>query len=616
MRHRFFFLRLAALLLCSLIVAPALAQPPALMHYQGRLTNNSGGPITSAQTVYFSIWRGGSATTANSGTQLFRERQAISPDANGVFEALIGSGTAELNTLKPTDFFTSQTLHLQVAVGTAGNVLLPRALLTSVGYAFIADNAVGNITPRSVSIRGYGQVIDSSGNWTGKPIGGGGGGIPGSPIITSVADATGGLLVVGDLVQLGGSNLGNAEVLIGGLPAPLKARSSSQIVCQVPAGTPMGLNPVTVVLNKSGVVASLTVATVNVHRLLVWVGPGPQPQVVIFDALDQVKLAELSPGVNLGTDNNIPTLQMAFANEGSLALIPSNASGGLLVGIDLTRNPLSSGVFTISTGLSRITAVAVSPDNQTAVLSDYNQNRVVAAGLQQHFPPYSASGLLTNYVILQPPVGNGFQQPRGSLFVSDALFILASAGNGFLWALRRDPGTEFFFFYRRVDPNHTNVINQLAAGVQPFALRLAPDRTRLLALNRGASNLLNILVAPEGFSARAAAAQAVGANAWQVDIAADNQTVLVADSAEDLLHVVNCVGPALTLAGDLEGPADLVTDQQIVAIEPVEGRLVAVGTDNSSLIFYERTGGTLFPFAVLAVTPNLNRVTYELEFQP
>ncbi|MBI4703464.1 MAG: hypothetical protein HY744_20325 [Deltaproteobacteria bacterium] len=49
--------------------------------------------------------------------------------------------------------------------------MAPRAEIDSVPYALVAQNAIGDITPNSVSIPDYGPVINSSGKWVGDPSG-------------------------------------------------------------------------------------------------------------------------------------------------------------------------------------------------------------------------------------------------------------------------------------------------------------------------------------------------------------------------------------------------------------------------------------------------------------
>ncbi len=62
---------------------------------------------------------------------------------------------------------SSTTRYLGVSVD--GAELLPRVQLASVPYALQAQNAVGDIHPRSISVGGQ-QVIDENGNWVGPQV--------------------------------------------------------------------------------------------------------------------------------------------------------------------------------------------------------------------------------------------------------------------------------------------------------------------------------------------------------------------------------------------------------------------------------------------------------------
>src|SRR5689334_16379108 len=126
-KQRTIFLFLAFALICLNVPA----QPPALMNYQGRLTDANGNPLTGSQTVYFSLWQEGAATAAgNTGdvnqTRFYSEQAAVQPDNNGVFDHQIGTGTNQSGQLTPDQFNTTKPVFLQVAVGSTGNVLLPR----------------------------------------------------------------------------------------------------------------------------------------------------------------------------------------------------------------------------------------------------------------------------------------------------------------------------------------------------------------------------------------------------------------------------------------------------------------------------------------------------------
>lgn len=597
-----------ALFAWILLAAAAGAQPPALMHYQGRLTNSSGTPIATAQTVYFSLWVGGSATVAGSGTQKYREHATITPSATGIFEHLIGSGTADLLTLNPADFNTATPIYLQVEVGSPGPALLPRAQMTSVGYAFIAARSVNATTAtyaNSAVIATTANYATTAGSATNS----------GTPHVTSVTDKTGGNVVIGDLLQISGTGLAGAKVMIGGKSAPIASASDTTLVCQVPAGTPMGYNPVAVI-DAANTLASVTVAHVNVHRLLVWVSVGTNPQIIVADALTRQSVAQFT--VSMGTDSAIPHLQMAFANEGSLAIVPSNYNGSIYA-IDLTANPPA--LVTANCGAIRANAVAVSPDNYLATVSDPNGNRLLLAQLTKSVPPYAASpfGSFSTFSPTSAATPYTLSAPRGAAFIGNSLLMVCSTGNNRLYAFRRTAGTSTFSFYNQqnlASPN-ANIVNMLTtAGASPFAIYPSRDLTRIEVLTRATNNLEQYYVAPEGFG-DLGDSLTVGNNAWGVAASADGNTLFVADSAKDLLHQLNATTSPV-LIGDMENvfdPSSTFYDYQLAALEPVDGRQLAVGTDNYKLYFLTRDGGTLAPLATLTASGSY-RMTYELQYQP
>jgi hypothetical protein len=115
----------------------AFAQPnsPAdYLTYQGQLTL-SGSPVTSATSFNFSIYT--SSTLSTNAYKVYCETQTITPDSNGIFTALIGSGTACTGTswsglTWPPTFSSSSPYYLNIIVGSTA--LTPRTDLTAAPY--------------------------------------------------------------------------------------------------------------------------------------------------------------------------------------------------------------------------------------------------------------------------------------------------------------------------------------------------------------------------------------------------------------------------------------------------------------------------------------------------
>ncbi|MFB0519583.1 MAG: hypothetical protein ACETWC_09935, partial [Acidobacteriota bacterium] len=130
---------------CFLTVV-ILAQVPQLLNYQGRLTDDKGIPIITTTTLMFSLHQGGDAATAGSGTLCYQEDASVTPDINGVFSHLIGTGTVISGALDATVFQTAEPVFLEITIDPAGanETLLPRKQIVTVGYSFkseLADDA-------------------------------------------------------------------------------------------------------------------------------------------------------------------------------------------------------------------------------------------------------------------------------------------------------------------------------------------------------------------------------------------------------------------------------------------------------------------------------------------
>lgn len=106
--------------LCS----AAMATVPAVIPYQGNLTNASGTPISGSQSIVFSLF-----TTLVGGAAVYTETQPTVAVANGLFSVDIGSVTT-----LPASIFTGGDLFLEIKVGTDA-AMTPRQRLGTVAYA-------------------------------------------------------------------------------------------------------------------------------------------------------------------------------------------------------------------------------------------------------------------------------------------------------------------------------------------------------------------------------------------------------------------------------------------------------------------------------------------------
>src|ERR1700722_9525877 len=141
----------------------ARAAVPTFLTEQGRLFDNMGNPSTGTVSLTFNAY-----TSATGGTSLWTEVQSIPLDS-GYFSAILGEVTP-----LPAGFFEAQaaagsTVYLGITVNTDAE-MTPRQPIQSVPYALVANNAVGDITPNTVSVAGM-KVIDNTGKWVGPSSG-------------------------------------------------------------------------------------------------------------------------------------------------------------------------------------------------------------------------------------------------------------------------------------------------------------------------------------------------------------------------------------------------------------------------------------------------------------
>ena len=130
-----------AITLCSAQLAQA--QIPHLISYQGRLTDNSGTPITGSRNMTFRIW-----DAKTGGSKLWEDTYSVTID-EGIFEVLLGSGSQAL------DREFDKPYYLEIVVD--GEVMSERQQLASSGYAYRAkkadeaDHAIEAVNAETVS---------------------------------------------------------------------------------------------------------------------------------------------------------------------------------------------------------------------------------------------------------------------------------------------------------------------------------------------------------------------------------------------------------------------------------------------------------------------------------
>lgn len=134
----------------------ANAGVPQMINYQGTLTNPSGTEVPNGNyNIEFKIYNvpsGGAALWS----EVWNSTTTQVPVVNGIFNVMLG-----FQTPLPESFFANNpTTYLGMKVGT-DTELLPRQLITSVGYAFSAGNGV----PRGGVIMWSGAVAQIPAGW-------------------------------------------------------------------------------------------------------------------------------------------------------------------------------------------------------------------------------------------------------------------------------------------------------------------------------------------------------------------------------------------------------------------------------------------------------------------
>lgn len=135
------------ILLFFLMVFSLSAQAQtSLLTYEGVLTDSTGNPITTAQTVTFEILYAGSCVA-------YSETQSITPGAQGEFSVVVGSGTRTDSTGNTADRIFASTGNINCdGAGSTGVVgFATRDLRITVGATVLTPNVVINNIPFAIN---------------------------------------------------------------------------------------------------------------------------------------------------------------------------------------------------------------------------------------------------------------------------------------------------------------------------------------------------------------------------------------------------------------------------------------------------------------------------------
>jgi hypothetical protein len=141
---------------------------PQKINYQGTLSDSGGTPVDGSVAMVFSIYN-----SASGGTALWTETQSVSVN-NGIYNVNLGD-------VNPISLPFDTQYYLGVRVGSDGE-MTPRQILTSVGYAFMAQEAYSASDLSCVGCVSQSELNFTPGTITGVTAGTGltGGGTSGS----------------------------------------------------------------------------------------------------------------------------------------------------------------------------------------------------------------------------------------------------------------------------------------------------------------------------------------------------------------------------------------------------------------------------------------------------
>lgn len=158
MRRYVWGLVLAGVFATSAWSGSTSAQVPAGITQQGRLLDSDGSPVQGTVQMEFTIYD--DPTASDVSNVLWSDTFEVTLD-EGYFSLRLGDDTPF-----PATVFDGSERYLGLKIGSDAE-MSPRERITSVPYAFIANDAVGDIHPTSVTVGGT-KVIDEDGEWVGK----------------------------------------------------------------------------------------------------------------------------------------------------------------------------------------------------------------------------------------------------------------------------------------------------------------------------------------------------------------------------------------------------------------------------------------------------------------
>ena len=139
------------------LASPAYAQSvPSAINHEGLVLDFDGLPFEGDVWLRFSIY-----DAADGGDALWTEAHEVQL-LDGYYQLSLG----ELSAL--TEVFDGTERFVGISVD-GGREMEPRQKLSTVPYAFVAQNVVGDIEPKTITVGGT-LVVDDQGNWVGPAV--------------------------------------------------------------------------------------------------------------------------------------------------------------------------------------------------------------------------------------------------------------------------------------------------------------------------------------------------------------------------------------------------------------------------------------------------------------
>ncbi len=390
------------------------------------------------------------------------------------------------------------------------------------------------------------------------------------PTITSTTDVTGGVLVVGDLLDVAGTNLSKvSEVMVDGKPASIITVTDTSLRIQIPKGVRNGQDTLTLQYATSGGTAEVT-TSLEVHRLAVFVGT-LNNKIVVADTTDQ-SIVKSFDVTTIGSDY---PLVPATLNNGSLGLVATGR--GLLYWVDLTANPPSMG--SLDLGGSQLLGVAVSFGEDMAAVYDLGagnaaQGDVFAVSVQQGQPPYTSPIAAGGPKLPMP-------RPHGSTFFSSGFLAVPLEDLNELAVVQRS-GSTLTDTFARVDAGNI---------LFPTMSRLVPDGTKMLVPSWTDGQIRLYSVSGGGLAFASFVQLASMEQAVALDVDPTGAFAYVIDYSNSRVVPIQIVGTTMTLL--TPGPAPPSPILRCIAVDPVEGKYLYVGKDTASFVdIYDISAGS------------------------